>query len=463
MRTMSRRLFPTFEKQPRNRAYPLQTQACCPSKPLPYPPSQTDVPEDTSLQSVFIMRSPIDSRDSSDPGDRVIRKFRYQHAYGVVLAVLMMNKTRPYRAIWCEQHEDLLAERTDGLFEAFQVKTRKPEIGPWKLTDVAFFKSIKRFVDLDSKHPGRINKFHFVSNTEYSDSDAKNRIHHSPIKLSKAVAAANSKHDLEGPALVGFEALRGASDQDGNALFSVLQRLELVLGPTEKAFEDELCQSHLPTLPLCSGLSAGSLKKVLNSLIGLMERAASLQSKDPLRHCIGLTSTDEVDPYLFEKRVCADEVTLAIRDACELGVQYLEELATLSIGKGQSSRNVLKKKLDRGGLGARYEAMRRKVLTAESALLDFVTRPDGGRQKLSQIENVVLSECDEAHLLASFRQPPYGPAMLIDVYDRLKEIASKNPIKVSQQPYEVLVGVAGLLTSDCKVWWSDEFQIEGDQ
>ena len=410
------------------------------------------------------MRSPIDSRDHSDPGDQVIRKFRYQHAYGVVLAILMMNKTRPYRAIWCEQHEDLLAEKKDALFEAFQVKTRKSETGPWNVTDEAFVKSIRRFVNLDLEFPHKITKFHFVSNTEYSNSDAQKSIHLSPIKLSKAVRAAKSKNDLEDSALAGFEALRVVTEQDGDALFSVLQRLELVPGPTERAFEDELCQTHLPTLSQCSGLSARSLAKVLNSLIALMERAASLRSNDPLRHCVGLTSTDDVDPYLLGKRVCADDVTLAIRDACDIGVQYPEELATLSFGEDQSSSAVLKKKLDRGGLGARYEAMRRKTLTAESTLLDVASRHENGKQKIAQIENVVLSECDEAHLRASFRQaPPFGPAMLIDVYDRLKAITVNSPSKVYRQPYEVLVGVAGLLTSACRVWWSDRFQMEDDQ
>lgn len=409
------------------------------------------------------MKSLTNNRDYSDPGDNVIRKFRYQHAYGVVLAILMMNKTRPYRAIWCEQHEDLLAERTDELFEAFQVKTRRSETGSWNVTDRAFVKSIKRFIDLDLKFPLKIKKFHFVSNTEYSNSDARKRVHLSPIKLSKVVLAAESKNDLEGSALVGFKALQVATKQDGDAVFSVLKRLELVSGPTERAFEDELCQSHLPTLPQCSRLSAGSLAKVLNSLIGLMERAASLQSDDPIRHCVGLTSIDEVDPRLLAKRVCANDVILAVRDACDTGIQYLEELATLDLDKGQSSGGVLKKKLDRGGLGARYEAMRRKTLTAESTLLDVASRPDGGKQKIAQVENVVLSECDEAHLRAGSRQAPFGPTMLIDVYDRLKAIARDDPLKVDRQPYEVLVGVAGLLTSDCKVWWSDEFQMEDDQ
>ena len=145
------------------------------------------------------------------------------------------------------------------------------------------------------------------------------------------------------------------------------------------------------------------------------------------------------------------------------GFQYPEELATLSFDKDQSDqRSCSKRKLDRGGLGARYEAMRRKVLMAESALLDVASRPGGGKQKLAQIENVVFSECDEAHLRASSHQAPFGPAMLTNVYDRLEAIARDDPLKVDRQPYEVLVGVAGLLTSACLVWWSDQFQMEDD-
>lgn len=37
------------------------------------------------------MNSPIDSRDLLDPGDEVLRKFRYQHAYGVILSVGMVT------------------------------------------------------------------------------------------------------------------------------------------------------------------------------------------------------------------------------------------------------------------------------------------------------------------------------------------------------------------------------------
>ena len=57
------------------------------------------------------------------------RNYRYQHSYGVMLLASACRGERPYAAIWCERHEDILAERVDGRFDAWQVKTCRPIIG----------------------------------------------------------------------------------------------------------------------------------------------------------------------------------------------------------------------------------------------------------------------------------------------------------------------------------------------
>jgi len=406
------------------------------------------------------MSSPTDFRDQSDPGDQIIRKFRYQHAYGVILAILMFNKVRPYVAIWCEHHEDLLAERDDDTFDALQVKTRKAESGSWNISDEAFVKSIARFVELDLNFPGKIRRFYFVSNAEYSNSNSIKSSHLSPIKLINAVASAECHSDLFGDAAKGYEILKKVAESNDDALFSVLSRVELVNGPTEKAFEDEICQGHLPKLKDCQGLTPPSLSRALNSLVGLVERAADVQCSDPMRHCVGITFSDEDDPVLLGKRILPEDIILTIREVCDLGVQYPEELATLNLNRGDTVRSVLKQKLERGGLWAQFEPMRRKALTAEAALLEVASRTADGKQKVSQIENVVLSECADASLRIGSRAKQFGPPMLIDVQDRLSSIARETPTKVNHQPYEVLVGVAGLLTDACQVWWSEKFELE---
>jgi hypothetical protein len=71
-----------------------------------------------------------------------------------------------------------------------------------------------------------------------------------------------------------------------------------------------------------------------------------------------------------------------------------------------------------------------------------------------------LRNGDDANLRASQTGEPYGPTMLIDVQNRLKKISELDPSRVHYQSYDLLVGVAGLLTSECKVWWSEIFEVE---
>jgi hypothetical protein len=78
---------------------------------------------------------PTEVRNTTDPGDATGRNFRYQHAYGVMLLTAARRGLRPYSAIWCEHHEDFLAERHDGTFDGYQIKISRPERGAWRLTD----------------------------------------------------------------------------------------------------------------------------------------------------------------------------------------------------------------------------------------------------------------------------------------------------------------------------------------
>lgn len=405
------------------------------------------------------MKSPTDSRDLSDPGDEVLRKFRYQHAYGVVLSVGIATGQLDYTALWCEQHEDFLAETAVGLFDAYQIKTRKSELGEWQLNDEAFWKSIARFVKLDLAYPGKIRSFRFVSNTRFSNSAAKDREYLSPRKLLTGIQSVAQWENLECEVKKGFEWLRDKLEVEATCLFPVLRRLNVILGPTERAFEDELAQRHIATLAECESMNASSLARVREALIGGIAEASSLVTDDPSRDWVGLTHKLDEDPFLLSKRVTAEDIILTVRDAQGPEFRFLPDLASLRLGGTSGRLDTLRKKMFSGGLAARYEAMRRRALTAEQELLDLATRPSDGKNLISQIENVVLVECDDANLRASQTGNPYGPVMLIDVQDRLKRISETEPTRVYRQSYDLLVGVAGLLTSECKVWWSEIFEL----
>jgi hypothetical protein len=407
------------------------------------------------------MNSPIDSRDQSDPGDEVLRKFRYQHAYGVVLSVGIATGRLAYAALWCEQHEDFLAETEDGLFDAYQIKTRKPELGEWDLKDEAFWKSIARFVRLYLAYPGKIRSFKFVSNTQFSNSSATDREYLSPLKLLTGVHAAARWEDLTGEVKKGFEWLKNKLDDvEATDLFSVLHRLDAVVSLTDRAYEDELSQRHIATLAECASMSASALAQVREALIARIAQASSLVTDDPSRDWIGLTRHEHQDPLLLAKRITAEDIILTVRDARGAAFRFLPEFASLQLGAAEGKLDTLHKKMVRGGLAMHYETMHRRALTAEQELLDLLTRPNDWKTICSQIESVVLAECDDANLRASQEGEPFGPAMLIDVQDRLKRISETEPMRVHRQSYDLLVGVAGLLTSECKVWWGEQFELE---
>lgn len=121
-------------------------------------------------ESITFSISPDEVLDTVDTGDETQLRFRYQHAYGVILLLAALSGKKPYTVLWCEHHEDLLGQRSDGFFDAYQIKTRRD--GLWNLSDAPLKDSIKRFVEVDQRFPGKIKEFFFVSNVRYENSNA---------------------------------------------------------------------------------------------------------------------------------------------------------------------------------------------------------------------------------------------------------------------------------------------------
>ena len=64
-------------------------------------------------QKIFSGISPDEVLDTVDVGDETQLRFRYQHAYGVILLLAALSGKKPYTILWCEHHEDLLGQRND--------------------------------------------------------------------------------------------------------------------------------------------------------------------------------------------------------------------------------------------------------------------------------------------------------------------------------------------------------------
>ncbi len=406
---------------------------------------------------------PFFERDVDDPGDATARNFRYQHAYGVILLVAAKQGKRPYTAIWCEHHEDFLAKRSDGKFDGYQIKTRRPERGAWKITDPKFVHAIARFVDLVTAYKTKIGELFFVSNAEYDQIEDSNkdelRRGRCPTLFLKHIRSCTSPETIAPPFLAVFNLLQAGCGCDADALFGVLKRTDLLQGPSRADFDAVLSNEHLGSLEECKRFTAEQLNTLRDDLVAKVYRASSLQTGDPIRHLRSLIGGRDPDPAVTAKSIVVTEIIFKANDKPDF---TFPGAAKLKLG-GERRDDVLEQKLSHGGIDLEASQMKELERAAEYNLLeDIERRPDQYPRLLHQIEQMVLQECSEAYLRARMKDEPYGPNMLIDVQDRLRRLAETRPAMIGNQEYECLIGVAALLTSECLVWWSPRFQVQVD-
>jgi len=404
--------------------------------------------------------SPTDAIDALDPGDETQRNFRYQHAYGVVLLIAAISGAKPYVAIWCEQHEDCLCERSDGKYDGYQIKTQKPEDGPWRLSSEPLCKSIGRFVRLNSSYSDRIASLFFVSNTDHFVTTSLRDIHNSLPCLLDQVVNVDSPWMLAPPFDKAFATLKQRCSCGDEALWDALRKVGIIKGPDRNDFDAVIAHEHVSSLPGCDILPPSSLNALRDELVSIVYRASSLQVEDPSRHYYCLRDGGK-DPRILKKRIPVDSIMSIITDYRPIPFRYLPVDAPLDISAVSNQPSVLEKKLIRGGLVEQVETMRRRALSAENHLMELAYKnPEAMNELLSQVVSVVKGECDEALLNAQLGGNPFGRRMLNDVYHRLRVIAENRPHSVHDLEYDCLAGITGMLTAECQVWWSDHFDLE---
>jgi len=247
--------------------------------------------------------------DDSDPGDETQRNFRYQNAYGVILLVASRRGSKSYTAIWCEYHEDILAECNDGTLDAYQIKTRRPEDGLWDLRDEPLWKSIKGFVSLFRVFHERICNYYFVSNinfpkpTQYRDNVKPAKFANNPAALIHHIQSIPSITELDQIFNEPFRRLISFCQCTDEELFTVLSRTYFTPGPSRQDFDAVIAHEHLAKLPECLKLYTKDLNIIRDELVMKVYQASSLFIDDPDRHITPLYSQIHVRPEINVKRV----------------------------------------------------------------------------------------------------------------------------------------------------------------
>ncbi|HRE62281.1 MAG TPA: dsDNA nuclease domain-containing protein [Ferruginibacter sp.] len=405
---------------------------------------------------------PSEVLDLGDPGDETQRNFRYQNAIGAIHLIAGASGARPYTAVWCEHHEDLLCEMLNGNYDAIQVKTSKPENGYWHLNDDEVQNSIKRFVKHEQTFSDKIETYIFYSNTSvYTPAltSKPDSIKRSPLRFIEVVHNSSDIDELKKSLFADiFDQLAVDCECEPQVLFTVLKKTHIVKGPSRDDFDAVIAHDHLPHIEECKTLPKASLSAIRDEIVQQIFKASSLFIEDQSKYLLNIQEKN--NPILLAKRVSVDIVFRSTALLKEMIFRYQPVDLTLDL-KSTGTNDVLEKKFIKANLTDQLQTMKRRKISSESRLLELqAANPEKFQDVLTQLESIVQAECDEAKLEANIDPSiDFGPEMLKNVLLRLKTIAGAEPQKVYNEKYEMLVGIAALLTEHCSVWWSEKFNL----
>jgi hypothetical protein len=270
------------------------------------------------------------------------------------------------------------------------------------------------------------------------------------------VKSAESLEKLNG-ARKGVQAISAKTLLGEEAIFGILKKVKFVTSMPLDGFESLIAHEHLPKVDGCAGLSATLLSKIVDRMVSMIYKASSMAVADPSRHYAPLLATGAVAAEIAGKRVTKDMFRITITDCVSPAFRYQAGLGILKESTPDTWK-LLRQKMDHGGIADFFDYMHRRAISAEELLFEF----DPSSDTANQIENLVADQCDEVRLKYLQEKEPCGDKILQATIERFEQMSKEERARVHYQSPEMLMGVAGLLAGDCKVWWSKPFDLGGN-
>ena len=394
-----------------------------------------------------------------DRGDDTQERFRYQWAMGVTLIAQGFGSS-PFKALWCEYHEDFLLELHDGGFIAVQVKTDDSENALWRLGDDALVSSISRFCDLEAAHGSKVGGYEFCSNAEpyvpgiSAMKDATTA--KSPIRLIESCRQAGNPADLTDPSKSAFEKLRSKIGCPENILLAVLKKLCFRGGPSLRDYDAVLASEVIPTLPGCEHLPGIACRRLRDSLIGMVQTACRVPRGGLDGVLAYIASSGQPEVSIREKCIPLESARKAVSSLIQPDFRFVDCGLAVQPEGSAGRAGVLQKKLRNAFLGPQFEPLRWRMESAEQRLMEkALTDSENFEALANQLTGTVLTVCKdaEAEAYGIADDKSKGQHVYAQVLHGLKHVATHNAHKVFNEPIDTLMGVAGMLSGECRFAW----------
>lgn len=414
------------------------------------------------------MTAPDIVLDKADPGDDVAQRYYYQHCYAAINAIRLITDERNVVEIICENHEDILVKRALGNFVGMQIKTRALGQPPFKSSDAQIKSALVKFCILDKQFPNAFDAFDFTTNhTFWSDADTTNNL---PWLLREL----RERGSVKG--LRGTNPVRQFVDQISQAAeLTTADVCGTLLKTILRGHESDISsiRGHVrEVLSECPGIQDLPYLMVIqiaDAIIGLARSASSKALKGPIAdlYAPGADLAKSLqDQQLSGKRISRVDVVAIIDQFKSAGAVYQDISLAGLITPRDVPFDLIRavRKLARGGVEASRTTNIEDLVRSFEALFVQWSRKYGVEEATKRYENVlavVQFEATEAQVEAARGVEPYGSTMYVGLSSRLQNRARADGDQVYNCRPEHLLGAAGLLTEQCKTWWSSRFDVDG--
>lgn len=395
-----------------------------------------------------------------DRGDETQERFRYQWAIGVWLLAQSLIGSRMIRALWCEHHDDYLLELLTGRYIAVQVKTDSRENAHWRWSDDALVGSVARFCAFEKVHGAVIDRYEFISNAApyvpATSTKREDSLSASPVRLIQCCSRASTPSEVEEPYRAAFNGIVGKTGGDATVLFQVLRKLRFAQGPVLRGYDDTMAAAIVPELPGCAGMTTIACCRLRDELIGLVQAACRLRV-DGIDGAVAYLATNgRPDAALRGKCITPESAAEVMARVRQPTFQFVHSGTGIDLGATVGRAEVLKRKMRNAYLGSQFEPLRMRMDSADQRLMErALLEPDGFDAIANQLVSTVLVECKDVEAMAfdHVGEKTRGLAIYKQVLQRMDSLAKEEPERVCREPKDTLMGIAGMLSGECKFAW----------
>jgi hypothetical protein len=400
---------------------------------------------------------PASTPPAEDVGADTQRRFRHQACYTAILSLGLLDDEGPLKELYCEHHDDVVLRLNSGCFKAIQLKTRLVGGVPFKCGDAEIVSSLRRFVTLEAKFPGRFESYLLASNVGFWH-EKKNGSNLDYI-LNELRAGSGSSY-----ATVVKKIAETMPAINHDMVLAALRKVQLGITPGLDDVEPKL-REELAQISEFRGRRYDELKAASDSLRDRIFEASSLAGLSALPEYLAVCSDSPqsmqdqhvIQSKRISKAIVSEVLNRELSSATLLRTYQLVPIADLPTGM-----NRMEIKMAAGGLSVREIDHLKDLKFSTEYLLQQWFYMYGHEQTQKYYEHlrvVVRGECLAAQENSQQPEGLYANRMLSDLRRRLEDKSTTLAAETPDCRQDHLLGMAGILTEDCKVWWSAEFEL----